>query len=69
MAAAAQGYEARDAAWAHPDLIPTAADLDDPLGYVERGRPAVAPTDGVDDLDAQLARLLDEEGRKGPDGA
>lgn len=65
----AQGYEARDAAWAHPDLIPTAADLDDPLGYVERGRPAVAPTDGVDDLDAQLARLLDEEGRKGPDGA
>lgn len=63
----ARGYEARDAAWAHPDLVPTASDLDDPLGFVERGRPADAqPADELGDLDAQLARLLDQE--RGEDG-
>ena len=30
------GVAGRDGAWAHPDVAPTAADLDDPLGYVER---------------------------------
>lgn len=49
--------EDRDAAWSHPDLIPTSADLDDPLGYAEHGHAAQAP----DDLDAELAKLLDEE--------
>ncbi len=58
---AAQGVEGRDAAWAHPDLVPTTADLDDPLGYAERGRPEDR-TAGSDDLDDQLRRLLDEEG-------
>ncbi|MCF8530035.1 MAG: zinc-dependent metalloprotease [Candidatus Nanopelagicales bacterium] len=29
------GIEARDALWAHPDLLPTAEDLQDPLGFVE----------------------------------
>jgi len=29
------GIEARDALWAHPDLLPTAEDLEDPLGFVE----------------------------------
>lgn len=28
----------RDALWAHPDLLPTAEDLEDPLGFVERSR-------------------------------
>jgi putative hydrolase len=32
----AGGAELRDSRWAHPDLAPTAADLDDPIGYVER---------------------------------
>ena len=63
----AQGFEARDAAWAHPDLVPTASDLDDPLGFIERGRPAAAqPADEWGDLDAQLARLLEQE--RGEDG-
>lgn len=53
----ARGAAARDAAWAHPDLIPTAAELDDPLGFAEHGHQAAAP----DDLDAELARLLEEE--------
>lgn len=58
---AARGAEARDAAWDHPDLLPTASDLADPLGFAAEGHSAAAP----DDLDAELARLLDEEGRSG----
>jgi putative hydrolase len=34
----ARGTDGRDAIWAHPDLLPTAEDLDDPEGFV-RGRP------------------------------
>lgn len=48
------GRAARDAVWKHPDVAPQSADLDDPLGYVERfGAPE------TDDFDAELARLLD----------
>ncbi|MFT4107993.1 zinc-dependent metalloprotease [Propionicimonas sp.] len=54
----ARGSEARDATWDHPDLLPTTADLADPLGFAAAGHTAGAP----DDLDAELARLLDEEG-------
>jgi hypothetical protein len=31
-----RGVEGRDALWAHPDLIPTADDLDDPAAFVAR---------------------------------
>jgi putative hydrolase len=31
---AAKGVEGRDAVWGHPDLVPTASDLDDPEGFV-----------------------------------
>jgi putative hydrolase len=42
-----QGTEARDAVWGHPDLMPDAADLDDPLGYAERrGNPLELPPEG-----------------------
>jgi putative hydrolase len=34
----ARGMDGRDAVWGHPDLMPTAEDLDDPDGFV-RGRP------------------------------
>ena len=34
----ARGISGRDAIWAHPDLLPTADDFDDPDGFV-RGRP------------------------------
>jgi putative hydrolase len=50
------GAAARDGAWAHPDLAPTATDLDDPLGYVDRfisGGP-------LDEMDAALEALLSE---------
>lgn len=62
----ARGVEERDATWAHPDHLPTVADLADPLGFAEHGHVAAEP----DDLDAQLRALLDEEaGRGEPDGA
>jgi putative hydrolase len=38
-----RGTDARDDVWAHPDLLPTSEDLDDPLGWVEGG--AVLPLD------------------------
>jgi putative hydrolase len=31
-----RGIDGRDAIWAHPDLLPTAADLDDPKSFVHR---------------------------------
>lgn len=54
---AARGPEGRDAVWAHPDLLPTAQHLDDPLGFASTEAGEAAP----DDMDAELARLLDEE--------
>ena len=54
------GVAHRDGRWQHPDVAPTSADLDDPLGYVERSRVGTAP----DDFDAELASLLD--GDSGP---
>jgi putative hydrolase len=56
---ATQGADARDAIWRHPDLLPTAADLADPLGFAEHGRQQEVETD---DFDSALAKLLDEEG-------
>ena len=61
-----QGIEARDAVWMHPDLLPTAADLDDPLGFRED---AVAPEQLSDEeFDAGLQQLLegDTDGPTGP---
>lgn len=52
-----RGVDGRDAVWSHPDLIPTAADLDDPLGFVS----GEARTAETDDFDAALAKLLDEQ--------
>ncbi len=52
----AGGAQARDAAWGHPDVAPTAADLDDPLGYVERHT-----TGAGSDLDDALAKILADD--------
>jgi putative hydrolase len=30
------GIDVRDALWEHPDLLPSAADLDDPIGFADR---------------------------------
>jgi putative hydrolase len=34
--ASRRGIEGRDKVWAHPDLMPTSDDLDDPFAFVER---------------------------------
>lgn len=60
----ARGADGRDAVWSHPDLLPRATDLDDPLGYVN-GEAGVAAAD--DDFDAALAELLDSEAGRGGD--
>ena len=50
------GAAARDTAWAHPDMAPRAADLDDPLGYVDR----FMSRDTRDEMDAALDAMLTE---------
>jgi putative hydrolase len=54
-----QGHQARDAVWAHPDLLPGPDDLDDPLGFREGLAEPTSLTDA--EFDAALADLLDEE--------
>ncbi|ANH36506.1 hypothetical protein I601_0051 [Nocardioides dokdonensis FR1436] len=51
-----QGAEARDGVWMHPDLLPTSADLDDPLGFRDDATAPEALSD--EDFDAELSKLL-----------
>ena len=54
---ARQGAEARDGVWMSPALLPTAADLDDPLGFREG---ADTPEElSEDEFDAELRKLLE----------
>lgn len=53
-----QGADGRDAVWAHPDLLPTAADLDDPLGFRDNMNDSGELSD--EDFDRELGKLLDE---------
>ncbi len=57
----AEGAAARDAVWAHPDLLPTAADLDDPLAFAQRTKEADDVDISSEEFDAALTALLDEE--------
>jgi putative hydrolase len=52
-----QGTEARDGVWMSPHLLPTDADLDDPLGFREGSEAPESLTE--DDFDAELRTLLD----------
>ncbi|MDO9496276.1 MAG: zinc-dependent metalloprotease [Nocardioides sp.] len=54
-----QGTEARDGVWLSPHLLPTSADLDDPLGFREDAAAPESLTE--DDFDAELRKLLDGE--------
>jgi putative hydrolase len=54
---ARQGTEARDGVWMSPALLPTAADLDDPLGFREGADTPDALSE--DEFDAELRKLLD----------
>jgi putative hydrolase len=50
---AGRGVEERDALWAHPDLLPSPEDLEDPLGFIEEASQELempdAARDPVDD--------------------
>lgn len=57
-----RGMEGRDDVWGHPDLLPTQAHLADPLSFASA---EAAPSEPVeDDLDAELRKLLGEEGSR-----
>ena len=54
--------DARDAVWAHPDLMPTAADLDEPTGFIDR---IIGGDVSSVDVDALIAEIEKETGESG----
>ena len=48
----------REEVWQHPDLMPTAADLDDVMGFAAGDE----PTAHEDEMDIELRRLLEDSG-------
>lgn len=61
----AVGNEARDALWAHPDLLPTAADLDNPHDLVAR-MTGTGDAGTLDEVDQALEDLLRDDGAERP---
>jgi len=59
----AAGMDARDAVWAHPDLLPSSADLDDPAGFIDR---VIGGDVGGLDIDAAIAEFEKDMGSEGP---
>jgi putative hydrolase len=58
------GITVRDDIWAHPDLVPTAEDLDEPIDFVRR----IGATPALEDPIAELERTQrDEQEDQGPD--
>ncbi|MHA6629181.1 zinc-dependent metalloprotease [Pseudonocardia sichuanensis] len=53
-----RGVAGRDALWAHPDLVPSADDLDDPAGFVGRAELA----DPIAELEKLAGEKAPEEG-------
>jgi putative hydrolase len=63
----AVGNEARDALWAHPDILPGSEDLDDPQALIARLSSAASGADPVlDEVDQALEDLLRDEGTDRP---
>ncbi|HEY8295376.1 MAG TPA: zinc-dependent metalloprotease, partial [Micrococcaceae bacterium] len=66
-----RGISGRDAIWKHPDLLPTAEDLDDPAGFGARRQLLEA---SESEVDAALEKLLagdydPHDGGSGEDGS
>jgi putative hydrolase len=61
------GAKVRDGVWAHPDLVPTASDLDEPLDFADRL--GDGPSELGDDPMAELERAeqADREDRDKPE--
>jgi putative hydrolase len=60
----ARGTDGRDALWEHPDMLPTAADLDDPDGFVHGAAPDL-DEGGIDFT--KLDEMLNEAAERRPD--
>jgi putative hydrolase len=61
----AVGADARDAVWQHPDLLPSAEDLDEPAGFIDRM--IGGDTSGIDDAFDQAIADLQKDSDKGDD--
>ncbi|HRP99745.1 MAG TPA: zinc-dependent metalloprotease [Terrimesophilobacter sp.] len=55
----AVGPEARDNLWTHPDLVPDAADIDDPEAFISK---LTSPAPEPDDIDRAIDDLLEDIG-------
>ncbi|AMM20308.1 hypothetical protein AX769_09210 [Frondihabitans sp. PAMC 28766] len=66
----ATGAETRDSLWAHPDIVPTSDDIDDPQGLIAR---LTSTEPALDDVDRAIEDLLNDTGedrpREGDDGS
>ena len=60
----AAGIDDRDAVWAHPDLLPSSADLDEPAGFIDR---VIGGDISSADVDSLIAEIEKETGASGPD--
>lgn len=58
-----RGVDGRDGLWAHPDLMPSAEDIKDPMGFLSHENHGEAQAD----WDLDLARLLDQSREDGDD--
>jgi putative hydrolase len=61
----AVGADKRDSVWQHPDLLPTAEDLDEPAGFIDRM--IGGDTSGMDDALDQAIADLQRDADKGDD--
>lgn len=63
----AVGNEARDALWAHPDILPTSEDIDDPQALIARLTSAAqGAKPALDEVDQALEDLLRDDGTDRP---
>lgn len=63
----AVGNEARDALWAHPDILPTSEDIDDPQALIARLTNAAQGAEpALDEVDQALEDLLRDDGTDRP---
>lgn len=63
----AVGNEARDALWAHPDILPTSEDIDDPQALIARLTSAAQGAEAeLDEVDRALEDLLRDDGTDRP---
>ena len=63
--AEARGTHGRDALWAHPDLLPTAADLEDPDAFVRGSDPSDLDISDLEDAAGRDEDSRDEDGNGG----